>query len=287
MRWLAPAKINITLDVLGPRPDGYHELKTVFQAISLCDELAVDLAPDLDVKSPFPPGEDLVARAARALSARFAVSKGARIVVTKHIPVGAGLGGGSSDAAACLLALSELWDVRVGTGALEEIARGLGADVPFFLRGGTALGTGRGDEIRPLPFMGRREVLLVKPQAALSTAQVFAGARPGGQRFTECFLAGEGGGAPGNDLWPEAARLLPELGPLKEDLMRAGAAFVALSGTGPTLWTFGRPKLAPAWAQVAADWGCFFAAVHTLEEIPRFRPNIAGNNVSSGLRREE
>ncbi len=148
----APAKLNLTLEVLGRRPDGYHELHTIFQAVTLYDVLEVLPAADIElvVDGEAPHGEDnLILRAARAL-ARYAPAHGARLLLHKLIPSGAGLGGGSSDAAAALVLLNRQWETGLSRSELAQLAQSLGADVPFFLWSGVALGTGRGDDIRPL-----------------------------------------------------------------------------------------------------------------------------------------
>ncbi len=152
----APAKLNLTLEVLGRRPDGYHELHTIFQAVTLYDVLEVLPAAEIElvVEGEAPHGEgNLVLKAARTV-ARYAPARGARLHLQKRIPTGAGLGGGSSDAAAALILLNRHWETGLVRRELAELARSLGADVPFFLWGGVALGTGRGDEIRPLELYG-------------------------------------------------------------------------------------------------------------------------------------
>jgi len=149
------AKINLGLDVLRRREDGYHEVRTVLQSIDLCDRLEYSPAGSLSLECSdpdLPAGEEnLVIRAARALREAFGIRQGARIRLTKRIPAQAGLGGGSSDAAVTLLALARLWSLPAGPSDLAVVAAGLGSDVPFFLVGGTALGVGKGEEIYPLP----------------------------------------------------------------------------------------------------------------------------------------
>ena len=168
----AYAKVNLRLDVLGRRADGYHELRTIFQTISLHDTLVletkrdpgIDLCIDGNSQLAGEPGQDnLVYRAIEALTREIGFQHGVRAVLTKRIPVGRGLGGGSSDAAAALLGLLRLTGKRIEAARLLEIASRLGADVPFFLHGGRALGIGRGDEIYPLPDAPRRHVLVVSP----------------------------------------------------------------------------------------------------------------------------
>jgi 4-diphosphocytidyl-2-C-methyl-D-erythritol kinase len=159
---LAHAKINLTLDVLGRRPDGYHELRSVMQTVSLADELTVEAAPHLSLEvdrdGSSPPGHagvpegraNLVWRAAEELRRRRGYQGGARLRLCKRIPAAAGLGGGSSDAAATLLSLNALWGLRCSRADLVEVAAALGSDVPFFLWGGTALVSVRGERVQPL-----------------------------------------------------------------------------------------------------------------------------------------
>jgi 4-diphosphocytidyl-2-C-methyl-D-erythritol kinase len=166
----AYAKINLTLEVLGRRGDGYHEVKTILQTVDLADWLDVDLAPALKVECDAPNlngDANLVWQAARELARSQGVSPGARIFIRKHIPVGMGLGGGSSDAAAALLALNRVWGLSLSIQELGQVAASVGSDVPFFLRGGTALGEGRGDEVGLLPPLARVPILLVCPAETL------------------------------------------------------------------------------------------------------------------------
>ena len=168
----AYAKVNLRLDVLGRRADGYHELRTIFQAISLHDTLRLETRkePGIDLRITGnsqlagEPGQDNLAyRAIHELAREIGFERGIRAVLTKRIPVGRGMGGGSSDAAAALAGLLRLSGKSVAMERLLEIASGLGADVPFFLQGGRALGIGRGNEIYPLPDVRRCEVLVVSP----------------------------------------------------------------------------------------------------------------------------
>ncbi len=156
---LAPAKLNLTLEVLGKRDDGFHEISSIMQTIDLCDRVRLSDAPDLQLivsgpeasGVPEDPTHDLAYRAAIALQQAAGISLGARIELDKQIPAGAGLGGGSSDAAAVLRGLYELWDVEISFSEFAELAAGLGSDVPFFLDGGTQAVAGRGEELTPLP----------------------------------------------------------------------------------------------------------------------------------------
>lgn len=173
----AAAKINLYLRVVGRRPDGYHEVRTVMQAVTLYDRLEFWPAARLSLRvrgERVPVRDNLVLKAARALQRASGVRKSAAILLEKCIPVGAGLGGGSSDAAATLRALNRLWGLRWPRERLAILASKLGSDVPFFLGPPTAFARGRGDEIHPIALRGSPWVLLVHPGMAVSTAEVYA-----------------------------------------------------------------------------------------------------------------
>jgi len=214
----APAKLNLFLHITGRRADGYHLLQSVFMLIDWCDTLHVELRTDgtlsrEDLTTPLPP-DDLVLRAARALQAHARPGQGAHIGVAKHVPAQAGMGGGSSDAATCLLALNRLWDLQLPLAALEKIGLALGADVPFFLRGRNAWVEGIGEKITPIDLHPARFAVL-KPDAGLDTSLIFSA--PDLKRSTPTaiisgFAADSGHGAYGfghNDLQPVAQRLCP------------------------------------------------------------------------------
>ncbi|WP_413762410.1 4-(cytidine 5'-diphospho)-2-C-methyl-D-erythritol kinase [Variovorax sp. Varisp41] len=173
----APAKLNLFLHVTGRREDGYHLLQSVFMLIDWCDTLHVELRGDgqlsrEDLTVPLP-ADDLVLRAARALQAHAAPGQGAHIGVAKQVPAQAGMGGGSSDAATCLLALNRLWNLRLPLAELARIGLSLGADVPFFLSGHNAWVEGIGEKIRPIELPSARFVV-VKPPEGLDTRLIFS-----------------------------------------------------------------------------------------------------------------
>lgn len=177
-RYRAHAKINLGLEVLEERSDGFHEIRTVYQSIALCDHLDVFPARTgltFTCSDPSISGEDnLVLKAARALATSFGCKKGARLELAKRIPSQAGLGGGSTDAAVALLALARLWRLPCDWPSLMPIARSLGSDVPFFLMGGTALGLGRGEEVYPLPDAPPMHLVVVQPPGVrTSTAEAY------------------------------------------------------------------------------------------------------------------
>lgn len=249
----AHAKINLDLRVLGSRPDGFHELRTVFQAVSLHDDLDClphdgPLAIECDTAGvPLDRG-NLVWRAAEALWAalrRTGGVHGVRIRLTKRIPVQAGLGGGSANAAAALLGLAHFWRVPVRPSQLTDVASRLGADVPFFLAGGTALGLGRGDEIYPLADLPRHWVVLLVPGFGVSSAEAFAWydaerdtSRGPGLREPQ-YVPGPWPSRAAqmvNDLETPIARHHPEIDQMRMALRRAGALASAMSGSGSTVF---------------------------------------------------
>jgi 4-diphosphocytidyl-2-C-methyl-D-erythritol kinase len=250
----AYAKVNLCLDVLGRRADGYHELRTIFQTITLHDTLEleanrgrrIDLRIVGDPALAGGPGHDnLVYRALDKLQRELRLRLGVRAVLTKRIPVGRGLGGGSSDAAAALLGLLRLTGKRVAAAHLAEIASGLGADVPFFLHGGRALGIGRGDETYPLPDLSRRTLLVVSPgDIVVPTRDAYHWlARqltkhpdtPKLWRFCSlCWSPLEG--ALSNDFEAAVFPRYPRLAGIKRELLRQGAAGASLAGSGSAVF---------------------------------------------------
>jgi 4-diphosphocytidyl-2-C-methyl-D-erythritol kinase len=245
----SPAKVNLHLQVVGKRGDGYHELRTVFQTIDLADELTVELGGTgvrLGIEgAELAAGPDNLAhRAAAGFLARWAPGQGVEITLRKRIPLGAGLGGGSSNAAAVLRGLQRALGQPAPPPELWLLARELGADVPYFLVGGTALGVGRGDEVLPLPELPERELWLVLPALHVSTAALFAElgeltARPFDPRIMALVQRGElGWGAfahAANDLEAAVFRRWPELAALHADLQAAGLV-ARLSGSGAAIW---------------------------------------------------
>jgi len=175
--WPAPAKLNLFLHVTGRRPDGYHELQTVFQLIDLCDTIAISVRADGRIERPGgPPGvdpeSDLTVRAARALQVATGCGLGATLRVRKRIPMGGGLGGGSSDAATVLLGLNELWGCRIPVDQLARLGLPLGADVPVFVRGSSAWGQGVGEDLQPLE-LPESWYVVIHPGVAVGTRDVF------------------------------------------------------------------------------------------------------------------
>jgi len=175
--WPAPAKLNLMLHITGRRPDGYHELQTVFQLLDFCDQLAFEITDAATIErvtgpAEVPPDADLVVRAARALQRATGSPLGARIHLKKRIPMGGGLGGGSSNAATTLLALNALWKTSLKIGDLAQIGVELGADVPIFVHGNSAWAEGVGDRLTPLALPARW-FLVIHPGVSEATREVF------------------------------------------------------------------------------------------------------------------
>jgi 4-diphosphocytidyl-2-C-methyl-D-erythritol kinase len=171
------AKVNLALSVLGKRKDGYHDIQTIFQTTSLCDELGFRRSPALELHCENLPDvqneENLVWKAACRLSESVGNKEGVSITLRKMIPAGAGVGGGSSNAAATLLGLRRFWNLSISDEELHSIAAELGSDVPFFLTGGTALGVGRGERIEPLPDYPSLPLVIIFPGIQVSTAEAY------------------------------------------------------------------------------------------------------------------
>ena len=249
----AAAKVNLALEVLDQRTDGYHEIATVMQTVDLADRLTLEESDALELRcaaSDVPTDEtNLALSAALALRDAAAVTRGVRITLDKRIPVAAGLGGGSSDAAAVLVGLNCLWGLRWSAARLAEVAVTLGMDVPFFLRGGAALGTGRGERLRPLTG-APLALVLANPGAGVSTAEAYGrvtramysdGARcraviaalrsrRPARVAANLYNGLEGAVRPGH----------PEIARMRAALLAAGALGAAMSGSGPTVFAVAR-----------------------------------------------
>ncbi len=257
--FLAPAKINLALRVVGKRDDGYHLLQSVLAFFPLFDQLTITLCTEGLKFSCDPPvtatqEENLVYRAAQALLQASGQQRGAHLQLKKQIPNGAGLGGGSSDAALTLLALNQMWALGFTTAQLLAIGVKIGADLPFFIAGQTALVQGIGEQLTPLPLCPTTELVLIFPTLSLSTARVFhalAGSLPPARaplvlpdqpsdllQFLE------------NDLQPPAIALAPIIGTAMTALQQAGAQGTLMSGSGSSV--FGLFPT-PATAQHAKD----------------------------------
>ena len=247
------AKLNLSLEVLGRRADGYHELASVFQAIDLRDTLRILPGENLRLECAAPglSGEgNLALRAACLLRAEAGVSAGACLRLEKGMPVAAGLGGGSADAAAALVGLARLWNLALPPGRLAELAARLGSDVPFFLGPPTALARGRGDELSPLPPPAAHWAIVVRPAQCQpppdKTRRLYAALRPEDYRdgaATAALAEDLRAGRPldpallTNSFERAARELFPEVAEAEAALLAAGAEWVHLAGSGPCLYT--------------------------------------------------
>lgn len=287
----AAGKVNLALEVLSRRADGYHEIATVMQTVDLCDRLVLEDADVIEIRTSAPgvPSDErnLAYRAAAALREAAGITRGARITLDKRIPVAAGLGGGSTDAAAALVGLNRLWGLRWPTERLAELAVGLGMDVPFFLRGGAALGTGRGEQLTPLGGAALA-LVLVNPRFAVSTAEMYGRMTPA--MYSDGARAQDAAGALESRRTGRVARSLynglelaaraayPQIGRMQAALVAAGALGAAMSGSGPTVFGVARSweQARQIRARVArGSWECW--AVRTLRgPAIRIRANGAG-----------
>ncbi len=256
MAWTHPimlpafAKVNLTLEVLGRRADGYHELASVMQTISLHDTISLSPAPDgmrsLTCDRPDLAGDqNLALRAAQALARATGHSGGVAIELRKEIPPQGGLGGGSSDAACVLLALARLWQRDLAPERMTALAAALGSDVPFFLTGGAALVGGRGERVTPLPDPDPFWLVVMRPPVGIATAAAFAALTPadfadGAASAALAAALRAGGPLPLDRLVNSFERGIlrdyPAVEQAWEALAAAGAPIVRLSGSGPTLF---------------------------------------------------
>ena len=247
----ATAKLNLALDILGKRDDGYHELETVMAMVDLADYLDFSLRLDGNIKlesssNAVPEdGRNLIVKAGLLLQRRFQVTKGATIKLDKKIPISAGMAGGSSDAAATLHGLKQLWELNLSLDELAEIGAEIGSDVSFCVYGGVAMCNGRGEKITPLPSLPPCWVVLAKPAISVSTRDVFSHLEVNDiqHQHSEKMLAAIASGdyyqmveALGNDLEDYSLEKYAEISYLKKQFEAFGADAVLMSGTGPTVF---------------------------------------------------
>lgn len=248
----APAKINLLLDVLRKREDGYHEVEMVMTMVDLADRLELEELPGdrivLSSQAGFiPTGEkNLAFQAARLIKERYRVSKGVYMRLDKRIPVAAGLAGGSSDAAAALRGLNRLWGLGLSMRELEALGAELGSDVPFCVRGGTAVARGRGEALESIPAPPQCWVILAKPPINVSTSDVYGALKanelaehPSLENMLRAIRSSSFAGvceAMGNVLETVTLSRYPEVRQIKECMMKLGADGVLMSGSGPTVF---------------------------------------------------
>jgi 4-diphosphocytidyl-2-C-methyl-D-erythritol kinase len=280
----SPAKINLYLEITGKRPDGYHFLETIFQEMSLYDELHIEKksSPGIEITSNSKDipcdARNLVFRASEAFFKAAQVQAGVSIHIEKSIPVAGGMGGGSSNAASALMGLEKLFGIELEKSSRHSIARSLGADVPFFLHGGTALGRGIGDELEEISCQKSFHVLLVNPNFKIATADVYRGLKldlTGVQSGISLMRSALEKG----DVNLLAQRLFnrledvvflkfPEIKKIKDSLIRWGALGALLSGSGSTLFalTDSPEKAEKLRDQVNANFDFW---THVCETVPQ------------------
>lgn len=248
----APAKINLTLDVLHKRPDGYHEVEMVMTTVDLADRIGLELRDDEEIvilsADRFVPDDhrNLAYQAAKVLKDAYNIKQGVSISIDKEIPIAAGLAGGSSDAAATLRGLNELWNLNLSIDTLAELGAKVGSDVSFCVYGGTALATGRGEKIQELSAPPACWVVLAKPSIGVSTAEVYGGLKldetvehPNTAAMLQAIEEGNFAkmcDSIGNVLESVTLNMHPEVAIIKEQMKRFGADAVLMSGSGPTVF---------------------------------------------------
>lgn len=247
----AYGKVNLALNVLGPRDDGYHEVETVLHTIDLHDAVTLrEREEGIEVRTDSPAvpqdARNMVVKAAQVLRDTFGVQRGVEIEIRKGIPVASGLGGGSSDAAITLMGLVQMWKIRLNGRGLLSLAASLGSDVPFFLEGGAALARGRGERVSWLPTLPTTWMVLARPRVEVSTAWAYGnldlssvGSRPDATAVVEAMRREDLPGVGrllGNVFEDLLVRTHPVVGDLKRRILAGEAYGASLSGTGPTVF---------------------------------------------------
>ena len=285
----AYAKVNLTLEILGKRRDGYHNLASVMQTVDLFDKVTMTEAEDIVVTcddDQITPEINLATKAANVLKERTGVTAGAQITIEKNIPVSAGLGGGSTDAAATLRGLNRLWQLGLSLDEMTEISADIGSDVPFLIRGGTSLVQGRGEDVTPITAAKIPKILILTPEVTLEnptakTASVFshvdesmftrgnlthklaARIRSGGDCPPEFFF---------NQFGNLAESLFPGWNAERDQLMALGARDVMLCGAGPSMFTV------PPSKELGTAWHLLLTTVHRKKAfLADLSPAISGN----------
>ncbi|TPG13872.1 4-(cytidine 5'-diphospho)-2-C-methyl-D-erythritol kinase [Pedococcus bigeumensis] len=294
-----PAKVNLELLVGGRREDGYHPLSTIFHAVNLFDEVTVSSAPQWGIAVSGPQsfgvpvdGTNLAARAAQRLAEISGIDEPVHITIRKDIPVAGGMAGGSADAAATLVACDQLWGTRLSRAELEEIAGGLGSDVPFLLGGGTAMGSGRGEVLAPVLARGSYHWVFALSEGGLSTPAVYAECdRLRGDReipdpspsaaMMTALRSGDAralGAALSNDLQAAAISLMPALGDVLDAGLEFGALGGVVSGSGPTIAFVADSN------EAALDLAVSLTASGTVQDVRRATGPAHGAHVISAPR---
>ena len=251
MKIKAPAKLNLSLEIMGKRPDGYHDISSIFQTVSLFDSIDVQPADEIYLNTPgfnLPFTENIIYKTALEMRRKYGVANGARIVLEKEIPIAAGLGGGSSDAASTIKILNDLWGLNLTTSELSSFASTIGSDVPFFIEGGTSFVHGRGDLIRELPDLRLVWIVIIVPDIEITnkTATMYS------YLSKESYTAGglsrklearirNGGDCPPqlmfNGFFDIAIANQPGLEKVLAVLNKVGIQEIHLTGSGPSLFT--------------------------------------------------
>lgn len=257
-------KVNLTLDVLKRRDDGFHEIRSVMQSITLADHLVIakcDSGINLSTNYQFVAQEENLAwKAAFLFLEVLELDQGVIIKLTKKLPIAAGLGGGSGNAAAVLWGLNELFQTQLSLGELQKIGKRLGADVPFCLEGGTILAEGIGEKLTRLPAVNHYSLVLIKPSESVSTAAVYQGMEPQmfSDRYSDSFIKALNKGDQihkflGNALEQVTCSLVGSIELWKERLLQGGAEASLMSGSGPTIIGFFTSQILAA--QFCQQWG--------------------------------
>jgi len=268
------AKINLDLRILGRRQDGYHEVRTIFQAIDWWDEMLLEPAPRFEFSAPGTPEDEtnLIVRAVRAYERLAGITANVRICVIKNVPIGRGLGGGSADAAVTFIGLQRMYKRSLPFDEIPQTLRNLGSDVPFFALGGRAAGTGRGDEVYKLDDSEDYWLLLVDPGVAIPTAEAYSWLTlPDKSNKIEGFCA-VSDFACETDVWTNdfegpVFQRYPELARIKDELLALGAYRAALSGSGSAI--FGQFQMVSEAVQAASVMGRQFR-VKVAKPLPRW-----------------
>ena len=244
------AKINLCLDIVNKRDDGYHNIRTIMQSLDLFDQIEIQTSKKLEIESDHPglplDERNLAYKAAKAIFEKVGIKEGAKIRITKNIPIAAGLAGGSSNAAAVLHGINILYGLNLTVAQLVHIGKNLGADVPFCVVGGTVLATGIGDRLNILPPIKEYNILLVKPDVGVSTKEVYDGvniqtlsSRPDIEKAVKSIESHDLPGlvgSMGNVLEPITSRMVKEVLEIKNTMLANGADSALMCGSGPTVF---------------------------------------------------
>jgi 4-diphosphocytidyl-2-C-methyl-D-erythritol kinase len=269
------AKINLSLDVLGKRPDGYHEVKMIMQTIDLCDRIFVDIIDEgieIECNCPWVPNnsDNIAFKAANLIKEKYAISKGVKIKIEKNIPVAAGLAGGSTDAASVLKGMNILFNLGISTEELMVLGKQIGADVPYCIKGGTMLAEGIGEKLTELPPLCETDILIVKPKIGVSTAWVYkslnlqaVGLRPDTDIITKAIREKNNRLLCDNMKNVLETVTIPKytvIKRIKEKLIQSGAIGSMMSGSGPSV--FGvfedRQSAERALGEISkSNWECY------------------------------